>query len=44
MCVYGVVLTKKDLVQALSVCLKAELCDVAVLQHRASKLCILSLL
>lgn len=43
LCVYGVVLTKKDLVQALSVCLKAGLCDVAVLPGRASKPCILYL-
>lgn len=40
MCVYGVVLTKRDLVQARSVGLKAGLCDVAVLQGRASELCI----
>lgn len=40
MCVHGVVLTKRDLVQARSVCLKAGLCDVAVLQGQASELCI----
>lgn len=43
LCVYGVVLTKKDLVQPLSVCLKAGLCDVAVSQGSASKPCILYL-
>lgn len=43
MCVYGVALTKEDLEQALSVCLKAGLCDVAVLKGMANKLHILYL-
>lgn len=34
---YGVVLTKKDLVQALSVCLKLGLCDVAVFAGQGQK-------
>lgn len=39
LCVYGVVRTKRDLVQPGSVRVKAGLCDVAVLQGQASKLC-----